>query len=168
MSDPADWLPSLVRLEEYGGDWRQYIDAVYAVFERDFIQNLLLLQGKPVRYRWRDRGQDPPEQKASTFWHVVTAGGPDIDRLPDLRRCERIGWICAMIAAAGSGGVNAWVTDDRGERRVLIALPDFSHVVVLADRDSYVLLVTSYPIEEERRRQRFRAEFEAWTKGKRS
>jgi hypothetical protein len=168
MRDPSEWLPPLLRLEDFGGDWRRYIDAVYAVFERDFITSQTTFQGARVSYRRRDRGQEPPEGKASTFWHVVTEGGADPDRLPDLRRCERIGWIRALIDAASVGEAYAWENDERGEPRVLIAPPDFSHIVVLARREGYLLLVTAFPVDLERRRQRFRLEYEAWARGKTS
>lgn len=34
-----DNLPEKICLEDYGGNYRAYIDAVYAVFERDFIRH---------------------------------------------------------------------------------------------------------------------------------
>ena len=159
MSDASAWLPPLLRFEDFGRDWQRYVDAAYTIFRRDFIESAPTLLGLPVRYRWRDRGSEPPQGKASTFWHVTTAGGAEPDRLPDLRRCERIGWIRAMIDAAGSDRVSLWESDERGERRILIALPDFSHLVVLARRESYVLLLTSFPVETERRRAGFRQQY---------
>lgn len=47
----------------------------------------------------------------------------------------------------------------------MIALGDFSYVVVLADRGDYVLLWTAYCVEMEHRRQKLRREYEAFVNG---
>ncbi len=46
----------------------------------------------------------------------------------------------------------------------VIALEDFSYVVVLADRGKYVLLWTAYCVEKNRRRRKLEKEFKAYTK----
>ena len=40
MTSTPDWLPSLVSFQDYGGDWEQYINAVYQYFKKDFIVTL--------------------------------------------------------------------------------------------------------------------------------
>ncbi|MNH30689.1 hypothetical protein D3C79_909980 [compost metagenome] len=30
--------------------------------------------------------------KEATFWHMISEGNDEAERLPDLRRCERIRW----------------------------------------------------------------------------
>ena len=39
------WLPSLVLLESFGGDWAQYIEEVYAHFKLDFVDSKPLFRG---------------------------------------------------------------------------------------------------------------------------
>ncbi len=39
MSDRPDWLPSLIELDEYGGDTTAYLDALYERFAEDFVQS---------------------------------------------------------------------------------------------------------------------------------
>ncbi len=52
-----------------------------------------------------------------------------------------------------------------GERRIVMAIPDFSYVVVLADRGSYVLLWTAYYVEHDHRRRKLEAEHGEWHAG---
>jgi hypothetical protein len=78
----------LVRLEDHGGDWQRYIDAVYAVFYGDFIASQPRFRGRPVVI-----GKQIIDGKERTFWHATSEGNIEVQRTPDLRRCERIGWI---------------------------------------------------------------------------
>ena len=84
------------------------------------------------------------------------------ERLPDLRRCERIRWPHPMIEAVKSKYVKCWKNKRKEEERIVIALEDFSYVVVLADRGEYILLWTAYCVEQEHRRQKLRREYYAF------
>jgi hypothetical protein len=160
MNDPADWLPPLLLLKDFGGQWDRYVEAVWEVFRRDFIESAPTIEGRRVSFRWGQR----LEGKAATFWHVVTEGAVEDTRVPDLRRCERIGWPRALIEAAGTDRTHTWETHRSSERRILIAPADFSHLVVLADRGNYLLLWTAYPVEQEHRRQRLHREYDEYTR----
>lgn len=164
MSGADEWLPSLVLFDAYQGEWQRYVDAVYEQFHRDFIANPPVLRGMRVSYRWHT----PMHEKANTFWHIVSGGKVERERLPDLRRCERIRWPRALIDAVGTERVVVWERTDRGERRVLIALSDYSYLVVLADRGAYLLLVTAYPVEGTHQRARLRGEWENYHQGRKS
>ncbi len=86
--------------------------------------------------------------------------------LPDLRRCERIRWPRSIIEGADTKYVKSWKNSRKGEERLVLALEDFSYVVVLADRSDYVLLWTAYCVEYEHRRRKLREEYEAFTNQK--
>jgi hypothetical protein len=47
--------------------------------------------------------------------------------------------------------------------RIVIALEDFSYIVVLADRGKYLLLWTAYCVEQEHRRAKLRREYERYS-----
>mgnify|MGYP001185097925 CR=1 FL=1 len=162
MSEHAFKLPDLVRLEAFGGDVSRYIEEVYRLFRRDFIASTPMLDGLRVSVRrYLDNG------KEATFWHVTSEGAMEAARTPDLRRCERIRWLRPMIEAADAGVLPRWRNARRaGEERVLIALADFSHLVVLAVRSGYYLLWTAYPIEYDNRRRRLEQEYRAYRAGK--
>lgn len=155
MRDYLSWLPPLVRLEDYGGDWSRYEDAIYEYFWRDFVDSRPTFEGKRFRLKRRPLLND----KECTFWHLITDGRDEQNRIPDLRRCERIRWPRPMIEAAFTEKVKCWRDRRDNEERIVIALPDFSYVVVLAERGDYILLWTAYCVEFERRRQQLEKEY---------
>jgi hypothetical protein len=104
--------------------------------------------------------------KEATFWHIISEGEVESERLPDLRRCERIRWPRAIIDTSNFGFVKCWKTNRKGDERIALALEDFSYVVVLADRGEFVLLWTAYYVEQEHRRQKLRKEYEGYTQNK--
>lgn len=151
MSD-ADWLPNL--LEFADGDWEAYIERVYARYCADFEGVSLEFLGIRVSLK-----RHPAVRGRSATFHHLTSEGPiEEDRDPDLKRCERIAWVRAMFDAAGTDRVRLWRNQrqtKRGlEENVLIALPDFSFVVVLRDREEYMMLWTAYPVKNPERLRR--------------
>lgn len=162
MKDPdaPDWLPELMT---FGGDWSTYVAAIYAKFRADFFNHRPHFRGRRVNVRTEPRDQG----KEAGFWHATSEGETEDERTPDLRRCERVAWVRAVIEAAPTN-VCIWETLRGSDRRVLIALPDFSYVVILADRKTYVLFITAFCVEREHRRNKLRKEFEAWKKAQKS
>ncbi|MGD1105344.1 MAG: hypothetical protein ABSA59_25135, partial [Terriglobia bacterium] len=81
----AAWLPPLVCLPDYGGDWNTYVEAVYRFFRQDFVVSEPQFQGKRCGLLNPQRRGDGRE---GTFWHLISEGNIENDRLPNLRRCE--------------------------------------------------------------------------------
>jgi hypothetical protein len=161
MSEHTNWLPPLVLLEEYGGNWESYCEALYAIFRDDFILSQATYDGVRVAIKRHplDRGRE------ATFWHLIQEGRVEEERLPDLRRCERIRWPRPMIGASSSDDLRCWRNWRRGEERVVIAVGDFTYVVVLAVRQGYVLLWTAYCVEKEHNRRKLQAECDEYRRG---
>lgn len=44
-SEP-DWLPPLIRLEDYSGSWDDFFSAVYQIFMEDFVQRKPIFEGR--------------------------------------------------------------------------------------------------------------------------
>ena len=159
-----DWLPPLVLLEDSGGDWKIYEEVLYRHFTRDFLDSLPRWPGKRVGLKRQPFSQG----KAATFWHFISEGDTEEDRLPDLRRCERICWprptmeVFAERKPADGDRIVWWKNERRGEDRYLLALPDFSYLLVVADRGEYVLPWTQYHVEGDRRREKYRKEYTAY------
>ena len=160
MSDIPDWLPDLLLFSDYDGEWEMYLEALYQHFCRDFVNSKPSYPGK----RWALKRYPLEKGKEATFWHLISEGQAESERLPDLRRCERICWPRAMIDAISAGRVKVWRNQRGGEQRVLLALEDFSYVVVLADRGDYILLWTAYGVEREHTRDKLRKEYESAVK----
>ena len=71
MSIHPDWLPPLVALDDYGGDWERYLKAIYAYFKADFLDNKPFYQGVKMALK-----RHPVIQgKEATFWHLISEGG---------------------------------------------------------------------------------------------
>jgi hypothetical protein len=162
------WLPAFV---EFDGDWNkfdEYVERVYAVFARDFNDTATrpTFQGRRLGLKL------PPtfQGKSATFWHFVTEGKDEEKRTPDRARCERIAWPKAMIAAAATmdGRVFSWLNRRPNGDRWLISLPDFSYIVVLADRGEYLLPWTAFCVEHDHRRRKLRAERDTWQRAQKA
>ena len=156
MNSAPEWLPPLALLQQYGGEWERYLDAIYKFFQIDFVSTQPAFCDQPVRLKRHPLLQD----KEATFWHLISEGADESQRLPDLRRCERIRWPRPMIESSPSGHVRCWETVRRNEKRFLIALDDFSYVVVLAIRAQHVLLWTAYCVEHDHRRRKLQKEWQ--------
>jgi hypothetical protein len=155
-------LPPLMLLEDFGNNWNDYLDALYEIFYRDFVITKPHFEGK----RFALKRHPMVMGKEATFWHIISEGDVESERLPNLRRCERIAWPRPLIEAIKTQQVLWWRNRRKEEERILIALKDFSYVVVLADRGEYILLWTAYCVEHEHRRQKLQKEYADFWKEK--
>lgn len=112
-----------------------------------------------------------PEQdgRCKTFWHIVSEGWDESSRTINQARLDRVCWArhlideyCLVAAGGSSTRIVWWKNVRRGESRVIIALADFSYIVVVAEREGYVLLWTAYPVERTHKRKKLRAEHDAY------
>lgn len=159
------WIPALVLLENYQGNWHSYIDAVYRYYCRDFVEHKPCFQKVPIFVRY-----EPSYQlKGATFWHLVSEGNEESERLPDIRRCERICWPRAVIEHSFSD-IRIWETTrpwkNQQQKRINLALDDFSYLVVLGARAQGLDLVTAYPIDRTHTREKKRKEYETFSRQK--
>lgn len=123
-------------------------------------------QGLWVRCR-----RDPIEGdgKEAGFWHCVSEGPNELDRVPDLRRCERIAWIRAVLENSAKDGVDVWKNDRQGDERTLVWYRE-EYLVVLATRrrhrDGFVYyqLITAYETKEHHRTRKLRRERDDYLK----
>lgn len=160
----TEWLPPLVLLENSDGDWNAYEEVLYGHFKTDFVESLPHWTGKRVGLkRYPDY-----KGKEATFWHFISEGEIEDDRLPDIRRCERIRWPRPTMESftnrqpAGNDRIVWWKNERRREERYLLALPDFSYLLVVADRGGYVLPWTQYHVEHQHQREKHQKEYEAY------
>ncbi len=160
MSSGLAWLPEIVTLEDYGGNWDRYVEAVYGVFEDDFVTDKPMFEGRRLRLKSHPyfRG------KEATFWHMVSEGANESERLPDLRRCERVCWVRPIIENVSDPSVKRWENERRGGRRVCLWLEERDYLVILARRSGYVLPWTAYPVVENHRKRKLQSEYEHYQK----
>lgn len=142
------WLPEL-ELYDNCSSWSEYQEALYSIFRKDFIEGHPNFKGKQVNIR-----RHPIEYgKEEAFFHVTCQDyQKDGNRVPDLRRCERIRWVRAFIEhyhcdstlCELCDGVKIWEEPYHGKNRVHILLPEERYMVVLEPRESYCLLITAF------------------------
>ena len=167
MSD--EWLPDLVRFEDSSGDWATYLDALYRFFTADFIHSKPRWPGKRVALKRYPEYQG----KAATFWHMIPEGGTEDERIPDFRRCERIRWPRPIMEAFPNrmpdrnDRVSWWKSKRGSDERIVLALADFSYLVVVAERADFVMPWTAYSVAHEHRRGKLRREHEEYWKNQR-
>jgi len=144
MSGAVEWLPPLVLLQDSNGDWLRYVEAIYDIFKSDFIRSTPLFRSKNVGIRF-----DPVEKgKAATFWHIISEGAVEEERIPDLRRCERIRWPRKIIDNSDKPEIKIWEAKKKGERvYLLLQSGNENYLVVLRKGKTYFLLLTAFMVE---------------------
>lgn len=150
--DKDDWFLPLMEFNDFGGDWEIYLEAIYAVFKADFVTS-------PPVFRTRRLGlkRHPiVDGKESTFWHMISTGRVEEERVPDLRRCERIRWPKPTIENEWRPEVLVWTESNRsGDNRIHIYLPAERYLVVLADRGEYILPWTAFYVDHAHSHQKY-------------
>lgn len=144
------WLPALIINNGYK-DWNQYFDDVYRIFERDFVLD------KPVYKNIRLGLKKHPEYngKSATFWHLISEGKIEEERLPCTYRCERIAYPKPIIDNSNDKCLKIWIELRKGEKRIHIWYEDENYLVVLAQRGNYILPWTAFYIKEEHRKKKY-------------
>lgn len=162
MSESPDWLPPLVLFSDYDGDWNRYLEAIYTWFKQDFIDNKPLFQGRRLGLKRHPMAYG----KEATFWHMTSEGMEEESRTPDFRRCERIRWPKPVIEHSESLEVKYWISVKRNENRIHIWLEAEDYIVVLADRNGFLLPWTAFLITRDHTRKKLRKEYEAYWRNK--
>lgn len=161
MCDIDDWLPDYIEFNTYG-NWDTYLEVIHEQFLNDFIRSSPTWPGK----RFSLKRHPEYEGKSATFWHMISEGSIEVDRTPDFRRCECIAWPRPMIdrfpnqRPSETDPILWWGNTRRREQRILLALPDFSYVVIMADRGDYIMPWTAYPVERAHQQRKLEREYE--------
>lgn len=150
--------PALVRLADFGGDWAAYETELYGIFIAELAQGGVQYGGLSVGCR---RHPEVAGRWAS-FWHLVQEGRVEDDRLPDLRRCERIRWVRWVIENAPTNAViDVWQNTRGTDANTLLWFRE-QYLVVLGQRRDYWLLKTAYCTDRSMRIAQLRKERDAF------
>ena len=129
---------------------------LYEFFRLDFLGRRPDFQGKRMGLKCMPL----TEGKEATFWHFSQEGPVEDDRIPDLRRCERIRWVRPIIEHADDACIKSWSKFHKGTTRTMLWQEEQEYLVILDDRGEYVLPWTAYPVTEEYRKRKLQAEYE--------
>ena len=140
--------PPLIVLNDFGGDWERYIDAVYSFYIAEVVKGCLVYGGLPIRCQFRP----VTKGKHFAFWHIISEGHEEEDRTPDFRRCERIKWIAWIINNAGNNDkISVWENKRGSNRNVVLWYEEGAFAVILSKRSNYLLLKTAYCVSPHRK-----------------
>ncbi|MDR2466700.1 MAG: hypothetical protein LBD35_04830 [Prevotellaceae bacterium] len=150
-------------MEDYGGNYHLYIDAVYAVFERDLIKRRPKFGSHDLHMKFHPLLQN----RAYTFYHLTHKGEIESERELDLRRCERIVWVKPTIANVEEWNLKFWRQTRNGKSRICIQLhveDDADYFTILDVRANYVLIWTAFLAEHFHEKKKKEKEYAAWKK----
>lgn len=153
------WLPDLVLFSDYHGNWEEYVEVLYQYFCTDFVRSRPNYQGKKVVLS----RQPLILGKDATFWHIISEGKIEEERIPDLRRCERIRWPKPIIEHAHQEtGIKVWENTRKNGKRVCLWFEEVDYLVILAIRKGYFMLMTAYLVEQPHRKRKLQKEYEQY------
>lgn len=158
-------LPELILLESFNGIFKDYFEAVYKIFQNDFVKNKPIFNKKPLRLK----SHPLIDGKEYTFYHFTHSGDIEKERIPDLRRMERIGWAKPVIENCYKWNLKVWPQRRNGKKRLCIWLQrqDGSDYVVILDvRTNYILPWTAFVLEYEHQKRKRQKEYESYLKAR--
>lgn len=148
MSTPLpSWLEPIVCLEHFSGDVSKYIDHVFSLFIRDFVDTPAVFKGKRVLYDNKDDNGKP-----AAFVHITTEENKSTgQRELCLRRCERIAWVKAIIENHNDSSVLVWEKDQMTSKgmatRIYLYLEQADFIVILQEIKSGNFIVTAIYVD---------------------
>jgi hypothetical protein len=149
-------LPPLVSFNDYPA--QDYIDAVYAFFKQDFLDNSVYYLEQKICCDSRFE-----DNKVCTFWHIVTSDLLDPSRPLDTSRSARIRWPKPIIEGFSDSSIKVWENvkkDKKGklQKRIYFSFNDWEYLVVVEKRINklpdnpskyYLVIFTAFPIIED-------------------
>lgn len=168
-----DWLPDIVKVNPWTQDT---YDTLYDIFCMDIRDYDLRYIGNSV---WIFRGME--DGREQIFWHLTTRSVKKIkiprrkrkfypveqkyideDRYPDLRRCERLSWVKALVEKADEREILSWDYEEGDSTiKTYIWLKDYNFTVIMKKySDNKRRLVTSFYVDKSYIRKGFERKYE--------
>lgn len=129
---------------------------------QDFVVSKPVFRGKRLGLKRHPLSQG----KEATFWHMIQQGYREADRIPDIRRCERIRWPKPIIEHDSDAAIKVWPNRRRSERRICLWFEQENYLVILSDRGSFVLPWTAYLVERPHQKRKLQKEYEEYYRNK--
>lgn len=148
MTDLPKWLPPMVTVNP----WTKYtFDTLYSIFKRDFKDAQPKYKGHTVWFF-----PEIEDGKEVIFWHLTHREDRETgERLPDLRRCERLSWVKSILENPDKPEVLAWDNKEGdGSIKTYLWLKSFNFLVLMKKyRDGRRRLITSYYVNYPHKRR---------------
>jgi len=142
----------------FSGDWSTYERELDEIFMAEIARGGIVFRG------WRVNCRRIPESggRWASFWHLIQEGPMEDERIPDIRRCERIRWIRWVIENADEHPeICAWENTRGSEDNVLLWYRE-EYLVILSRRTGHWLLKTAFCTENRGKIVKLRQERDAF------
>lgn len=157
-------IPSEVKLSDHGGDWETYIASLYKLFSENYIDHTVKYNAKNVNIIT----EKMIDGKVRSFWHIITEGQYDDNRIPNLDRCSKVHWARHIIEESGECiHYKTWIKyhDKTGRNRYYIWCDHLNYIVIFEDRHTHYTLITAYVVDKYREKK-YKKEYEMYKKTK--
>lgn len=136
------WLPQLLVVQPWT---TETYNGLYTTFCQEIKAHALMLDGLPVWFF-----PETEDGRERIFWHLTSRDDDKTgDRIPDLRRCERMHWVRYILANAHASEVIKWDYREPDKTvKTYLWLKDHSFVVILKKYpDGSRRLITSFWVD---------------------
>lgn len=160
-----NWLCPIIKLTEHNGDVTAYLNAVFNIFKKDFIDNKINFQGKVILYDKNDNNGKP-----NGFVHITTEGDRITkERNVSLRRCERIGWVKLIIENSDKPEVLMWKKDvyspnKKWVSRIFLFLEKQDFLVILEELKNGFLMITAIYVDSKGQKRKHLKDYRKYIK----
>lgn len=150
-------IPELIELDNYNGDYKQYENAVYDLYNITFENHQFYFKGKRIVHKKYPLYKN----RSGTFWHIISNGTQEETRLPDLRRYERIQWPAYILSYCQTNcdKLLIWENTRKGKHRVVLWCQSIDYVVILDQKPEYYIFWTAYPVTYSHTRRKLLYEY---------
>ena len=151
------WLPPIVPSSSV--NWEKHLNLLFRYFKKEFIDSKPEFRELNVLLK---KFPDQTDTFHPTFWHIISEGVDEINRIPEISRCERIRWPRPIIEHENEPNMLVWENVRRGNKSVCIDFEEIEYLVVLGKRKGYLILTTAYPIDSNHSKYKLLKEYKAY------
>lgn len=164
-------FPEIITLNEFGGNYNEYEEALLNLYEADLWKGGLTFLGLKVVPRVHKRFEVNDKILDWTFAHFTSKGEIEENRELDLRRCEKIGFIKPIIDNIHLDCVKVWENtrlDNKSKPKtsVVIWCECVNCKIVLTknngNRGDYYVITTFYLINNPIKIQKHNKEYDEY------
>ncbi len=149
MTRPS-WLPEpLDFATDFSGNWDDFLEASYGIFETDLITGAAYYHGKKVilSRNYPDLG----DGKHPSYWHIVSTGDgkTESSKVADPKRMEVVGWIKPVLENCPDSDLLEWKavrsnSKRRGNTRTVVWCKKHKFVIFLKELDYVYVILSAY------------------------
>ena len=129
---------------------------LFAEFERDFVNNPLVINGLRVKVILRQSNVEGYETYPETFVHLITRKGSGGKRLFDRHRANKIHWVRCMLENRKEEEIRFFqYPEDDGSLRDYYWYKDEGFLIIMEKVAPDYLVITSFHIDDKRNKDFF-------------